>query len=387
MNEKSKILLMSADPETQDAIGSLLESEKIFESGKICQDLGAMTQYLERRAVSVALVDIDREPEQTLRLLDPIINRFNETRFVILCTGLTADLVLRSMQIGARHVQNKGAIASELGSVLCRLSNASSSRQAKRGNVVTILSAAGGCGATTLTVNLANELSLTNGDSALIIDLDEHYGAVASYLQLQGEYGICDITKKDESRIDAELISSTAVSHSKGLQVLLSPASIDFLDPGVVRGERLGRVLKACSEAYKYTLIDAPRVPMDIAAELAGASDQTLIVLQLTVKDIRHCRLLLSALARRSVPEARIMLLVNRYRKGRQVITLKDVEKVLGNISLKCLSNDFTNALRGINYGDLLSKAAPRSTLRKELVSLAGQLSKLSSEHNGYRRS
>ena len=70
-----------------------------------------------------------------------------------------------------------------------------------RGSAVTILSAGGGCGATTLAVNLAAELGAIDpsSDPPLVVDLDYHYGAVSTYLAVQGDYGVLDLLNRTVS--------------------------------------------------------------------------------------------------------------------------------------------------------------------------------------------
>ena len=43
------------------------------------------------------------------------------------------------------------------------------------GNVITVLQASGGCGATTVAINLANELRLKTSEPVLTIDLDSSF--------------------------------------------------------------------------------------------------------------------------------------------------------------------------------------------------------------------
>ncbi len=122
---------------------------------------------------------------------------------------------------------------------------------------------------------------------------------------------------------------------------------------------------------------------MDVAATLAHASEVTLVVLQPIVKDVRVTRNIIQSLIDRDVPVERIKPILNRYRKRREMITIEEAQKALGGITPECLANDYTSALRGINYGKMLSSSAPRSALRKDLVELATHLSGLEVQSNG----
>lgn len=379
-SDKIEVLLLGTEPRTKEHVGSALQLADEFKMGSIFHDFSSLVDQLEVRAAPVVLVDIDADPIEMLGRLQSIVSDFADTRFVVLTSEMDGDLVLRSMQAGIRHIQKKDTIGTELVQSLSRLGVAHSSESGERGSVVTVLSASGGCGATTLVVNLAEEIQNQNSAPVLLVDLDTHYGAVASYLGLKGRFGISDVLGHS-GRVDAQLIRSTATQHSENLHVLLSPATVDFLDPKPLDVEAVNQVIGACRAAYKFTLIDAPRHSARLAAKLAGASDRTFIVLQMTIKDMNQTRNILSALARNSNSDGRVTPVLNRFRKSRNMLGLKDARKVLGDHSLVCLSNDFKNAIRAVNYGEPLAKIAPRSALRKELVKLAGELCRQSSTH------
>lgn len=382
MAQSNNISLLTTDAATERAVSSALGSHARLSVGTRCEDYRALTGWLAHNPASLALVDIDADPDRMLDELETIVGDHAETRFVVLCSHLDAELVLRAMQAGARHVQVKGKIETEFADVLVKLLPERKEQPKRQGRVVTVLSAGGGCGATTLVVNLANETRLKTESPTLVIDLDTHYGAVGSYLEVEGRYGIADVTAQTD-RIDAEMINSTALPYTDNFDVLLSPATVDYLAPLPIHYERLEVALAAASGAYEYVFVDAPRLPMDLAADLVRASDETILLLQMTVKDLRVARSMLSALVRRGVSLDRIKPIVNRFRRQNQMITLKEAEKALGGKSLMSLSNDYPSAIRSVNYGELLAHSASRSPLRKELVRLAADVAKPHTNGNG----
>ena len=82
---------------------------------------------------------------------------------------------------------------------------------------------------------------------------------------------------------------------------------------------------------------------------------------------------MLSALGKRGVSPDRIVLLVNRYRSRKSMITLKEAQTALGEIRLECVRNDFSGATRCINYGQPLEQVAPRSPLRRDRRVIIGR--------------
>ncbi len=369
MDPKAHIVLVTGDPETENAVASALAASDQFAPGVVCRSITELHVCLEKDPAPGVLVDIDPEPKLMLKTLGPVIGAFSGTRFVVLSNQLRNELMFQAMEAGARHFLVKDSIASELTAVLQRLVLNGSGPSGGRGTVVAFLAASGGCGATTLAVNLANELQILSKEPTLLIDLDVSFGAAATYLGLHGDYGIADVLEKRDN-IDGELITTTAVAHPESIHVLLSPASTSFSRTVPLAYEHLGSALRACRQTCKYTVVDAPRVPMDAAAVISKGSSLTFVVLQLTVKDIRMARKMLTALNDRDVPPERVFPLVNRYRKGKRTITLQEAEEALGFKPL-LVSNDYKTAVRAFNFGRLLSNSAKRSTLRKDLRRLA----------------
>ena len=160
--------------QTAEAIALALEKDERFTVGHVCANLEELVGQIQTSACPAALVDIDLQPTRTLRNLDSVTKRFPDTRFIVLSQKLRNELVLEAMQVGARHFLIKDTIVSDLGQVLRRLvSNGSTNGNGvNTGPLVTVLSASGGCGATTVAVNLANELArLTSRGSLLIVRL------------------------------------------------------------------------------------------------------------------------------------------------------------------------------------------------------------------------
>lgn len=386
VSSRTEILLLTNEPVIERAVTSAINAEPRLDLVGNCRDTGELGSRLERDSIQIAVVDIDPRPEKILGDLERLVNRFTSTRFIALAAELNAELALRAMQAGVRHVQVKAGISTQLAEALCRLIPPAQEQGGQAGTALTVLSSSGGCGATTLVVNLANELQLTSFKPVLVVDLDHSYGAVATYLELQGEYGVADVLAHERT-IDAELIRTTASKQSERLHALLSPASTGFTNARPIQAEYLDLALTACKRAYTFTLVDAPRVSMDVASVLARGSETVLIVLQPSIKDVRVTRAMLDALFERGVARERIHPVVNRVRTRYQMISLQEIQKALKVDVIGCLSNDFTSAIRGINYGKPLAELAPKSKLRREMAHMAVEFSALSAGNNGKAKS
>jgi pilus assembly protein CpaE len=302
----------------------------------------------------------------------PLVARFSETRFVLLSGACDSDLMLKAMEVGARHLLLKSAIKDDLAAVLGRLLSLGGNGSSGDGAIITVLSGSGGCGATTLAFNLANELALASERPSLLIDLDRYYGAIAPYLGLKGRYGIGDLLSRD-GHIDGELLQSTTVPFAENLHVLLSPVSTAVPSSKPVSHRNMDKILCACKQSYAHTVIDAPRALHEMVATLAAASSSVLLVFQMTVKDVHVIRAERARLLERGIPDTRIILVGNRYDK-RSSVTPDEARAVLGHQPLHLIANDYRTAVDCVNFGRPLSKAAPSSPLRRDIRQLIDAL-------------
>lgn len=372
MEPKQTVLLLTHEATIATAVSAALAKHDAFAANGTYGDLGSLASRLAQSPAPAVLVDIDPDAHRMLSELETLVTRFPQTRFVVLSHDTSSQLILKAMTVGVRQYLPKTSVAAELAGVLERLVPRQEVPRAQ-GSLIPIFGASGGCGATTMAVNLADQLQRLTQGPALISDLDLVLGGVGSYLGLSGPFSLADVATKS-GRIDPELVRSTALAYSDRLHVLLSPASSHFFDPPRVQMDNLPAVFEACRGACPVTIVDAPRAPIDVAAALAGPSLATLIVFQLNVKDVRTAQNLMLALGERGVNPSQLIPVVNRYQKRNTMVNLEDAQRALPGVKLWLVRNDYPAASRALNYGQPLSQSAPRSALFADLRDLAEHL-------------
>lgn len=365
------VLLLTTDSSTIATVSAALSSNGQLGNGNVYGRLSDVITRLERGGVPAVLLDIDGQPDGLLHQIEPLARKFVDTKFIALARDVRQELLFEAMAVGVRHVLQKSAIAADLSNVLHRLCPEGGS--GVRGMVVSVLSAGGGCGGTTLSVNLAAELPLDNNSPNLVVDLDHTYGAAGTYLGLDGEYGVVDLLNRS-GHLDGQLVQSTALSSSSTLHAMLSTPKRHLGQSVSYDAKRIGEFVDACKSAYKWTVIDVPRVSLDVAAAMVTRSHVTLLPMQLMIKDIQVARQILSGLTERGVSTGRVMVLATRYRKRGYAITLEEAARAIGLPEaqpLGTLSNDFAAVTEAANLGKPLMTVSPRSDYRRDVQKLA----------------
>lgn len=380
-----EFLVVSTNVPICQAVGAALSTDTLVSAGS-CNDLASLPRRLDQHHVDLVFVDLDgsADPARFFDRLETVTSRHIHTRFIVLANELSAPVVIQAMQAGARHVQLKSSIPTELDGVVRRLMLSAASSWAVGGAIISVFSASGGCGTTTIAMNLAHELKLASERPVLLVDLDYAYGALMYYLGVSARYGVADVLNHPGD-IDPQLVSSTVAHYEKDLHVLMSPANGEVAEASTILPERLDAAIQACKATYGHTVVDAPRVSGKIAASLAEASSMALIVMQASVKDIRVGKARIAALLEAGMPPDRIRPILNRHRKRRQMISLEEAQQALGAVRLRTLSNDYPSVIKSINHGKPLAAVAPRSILRREIYALAQEVDQLNTKQNGVR--
>ncbi len=370
---ESNIMLMTQDRTIADTVKTALKGDKSLLLTDVCRESTKLRVNFSVATPQVVIMDIDPDQSQILQDLGAITSMYPEIRAVVLSERYDNELILQAMQAGARNFLQKKTIASELVKILRQLLPNELEEKRELGSVISVFSTAGGCGATTIAVNLSNELRLVSADRVLTIDLDNFYGTVSSYLGIKGKYGIADVLSHD-GKIDRHLIETSASVHMKDFHILASPAGLESPKTKSIKHDNLIKVLESCRQVYKYTIIDAPRVKESVINDLAAVSDVILIVFQLMVKDVKFARNLITALTKSQVSSEKIMLLANRFGKCSSVVSLEDWQKALGVERLHKIRSDWRKAINCINCGQPIAQVAPRSRFRKDFKRLADKI-------------
>jgi pilus assembly protein CpaE len=375
--KSADVLVLTREKETAAAARAALESGSAAATPDLCDSMMEMRTRLSKAATGgeykVAIVDIDENPEHVLFELSKVIATYPHTRFVVISKDFNEKLVLHAMQAGARHFLRKSSIPTELDRVLERLLAQGTQGPERLGSVLSVFSCSGGCGATMAAINIANELRLAHAKRVVIMDLDPHYGSVATYLGVKGKYGIGHVLAR-EGPIDKHVIQSTAISYGDGFDVLLSPASAQADTGLALNYAKLLGTLEACREAYDYIVIDAPRISQPVMADLASITRIGVVVFQLTVRDVGYASSLVAFLAERGIPRERILPLANRARRRGPLLKLEDSQRAIGATSLCPIRSDWAKAMKSVNRGLPLSDVARRSGLRRDYRRLAAKI-------------
>lgn len=233
------------------------------------------------------------------------------------------------------------------------------------GKLITVFSAKGGVGKTTLSVNIASYLAST-GARTLLVDLDLMFGDVAISLQLLPTTSLMDLTAM-QGHLDAQGLESVVTRHQPtGLAVLAAPA-----DPADAERIPIAVVVELLATArltYDYVVVDTPPAMTEPVLAALDVSDLTVLIATLDIPAVKNLRITMNTLDALGSPIENRTVVLNRA-DMKVGLTAKEVEVALRHSLTAELPNHLSVAAAG-NRGIALSVAEPKNVFASALRQL-----------------
>jgi pilus assembly protein CpaE len=198
---------------------------------------------------------------------------------------------------------------------------------APRGKVVTVFSAKGGCGKTTVATNLAVALADHGRREVCLVDLDLAFGDVAIALQLFPAHTIADAVALSGS-LDEAGLAGLLTPHSPGLTTLVAP-----LEPGAAEGipaSLVVDILRILQNMFDFVVVDTPPAFTDHVLAAFDASEVLALIATLDVPALKNLKLTLETLDLLNYSRDKWRVILNRA-DAKVGLALHDVEATLNS--------------------------------------------------------
>jgi pilus assembly protein CpaE len=235
--------------------------------------------------------------------------------------------------------------------------------------VIGITSVAGGSGATTIAVNLANEIAENLSRSTILAELTLQMGSVASMLNLKPRFTLPHVLREIH-RVDDYLLEKTLVPVSERLKVLAAAHdhnSVPFFVP-----EHVVKIVECLRKLASVTVLDMPGTFDELEFQVLKTCDQVIVIATQSVPSLRSLKSFCE-----SLPEERVVhslwVVLNRYNPGLKGFTCEDVKDALGVARVYPIANDFRAVNSSVNKGRPLRQVAPGTPILRDLNCLIDQ--------------
>jgi pilus assembly protein CpaE len=253
-------------------------------------DVRAATRALEQEATPVTLiVDIGSipDPMQALDALarvcmpDVRVLVIGERSDIAFYRQMTRDLCVAEY---LHKPLTRDTVARLFGPLLAGQAAAAAEALGRGSQVVSVCGARGGCGATTVAVNLAVQLAASSRGHVALLDLHLRGGNAGLMLGVRPGTGL-RVALEQPDRVDALFLDRVGIPINDRLRLIAAEEPMDSLPAPTEAGLR--QVLEMLRHRFNHVVIDLPMPPGAAERAALAASRQTVLVLGPDIAGIR----------------------------------------------------------------------------------------------------
>ena len=280
---------------------------------------------IARLDTPVVLVDLDKDVEQAMRVIESICSRNASTTVMAYSSRNDSTLMRRSMQAGAREFLTEPLLPETLAEAFTRASARRPNQEKAVGKTLVFMPSKGGVGVTTIALNFALLLSKESGAKVVVVDLDFELGEIALGLGMTATFSVVDALL-NPARLDKEFLSTLLLRNSSGLAVLAAPEEYNFFHSPV---EGAGKLFHILREEFAYVVVDAGTCHSHVQESVFEAADTLYLVTELTFPALRNAHRIISFFSARDKSRG-LEVIVNRFSSRHDGIDEKSATKAMG---------------------------------------------------------
>lgn len=290
-------------------------------------------------------------------------------RVVVLGDEGDTDEVLMCFRAGADEYLPKPWRPGDMRDVLERTrirENFAPLETGRRGNVIGVMGARGGCGTTTLSSNLA--FALSREHSTVLVDFHFGQGDLALFFDAYPDHTLRDLTDSD-LEIDGAIIQGTVVRHKSGLNLLLLPLGDSETPPPA---ERLRAAVTELRRLYDYVVLDMGS-NAGLIPELCQDVSRFVLAVNQDLPSMLAGGRKLESMTALSEGGAGPAVVVNSYTPG-SAVGVKQIMRMLECREAHLVRRGGNSAIMSINEGAPLLETDPRGKPSRDIERFADRL-------------
>lgn len=235
----------------------------------------------------------------------------------------------------------------------------------REGQVITVFSAKGGCGKSTLATNLAVALS-GGGKRVCLIDLDLAFGDVAILMQLSPERTIADAIGVAD-RIDDTGFRSLLTRFRPGLEVLLAPIKPALAEE--VGRELITELLHLARGDFDYVVVDTASVFSEQMLAALDASHHYVLLATPELPSLKNLRVTLDMFDLLEYRREARTVVLNRA-DSKVGLSMPDIQKAL-RVPIEAFIPSSRDVPLSANRGVPLAVSHPQHAVSAAVAQLA----------------
>ncbi len=377
MAAKIKVLITDDTQTTRVSIRKLIEFHpEIAVVGEAANAEEAIAKTKELQP-DIVLMDINMPGMDGIAATAVLAAEAPQASIVIMSVQGEKEYLRRAMTAGAKDYLTKPFSGDELLQTIRQVYGNEQQRRKvvtldkkAEGTVMTVFSAKGGVGKTTLAVNLGVAIAAKTRQRVCIVDADLQFGDVSLFLNLLPKATVADLVA-DIDGLDGKQLAGYLTRYNEYVDVLAAPHRPEQAE--LVTGAHLSAALKVLRTVYQYVIVDtAPSFNEAMLATLDEA-DQVLVVSSLDLPTIKNVKLCLEIMDSLAYGGEKVKLVLNRA-SSEGGMGVKEVEESLRRSFAGTVPSDGKVVVGSVNRGVPFVVTNPEAPVSQSIFALARNL-------------
>ena len=369
MKKDIKVFIIDKDEISASVIFSYLKETEIDMNIGIYNKLEQAENDISDKDLNIFIVDISENAEFISEQIERTENKYQNCKFIITSYKLNSDIMVKFLRKSKKEFFEKPLIKGDFISKFSQMINKLTSEQdfTGHGKIITVYSNKGGLGKTTIAVNLAMELALSDKTKkTVIVDINSYLGDVTTFLDMTPTYDIHYIADKLFSSPNlSEIISS--YKGADNLYVLAdSPYRENSND---IPSNALVNLFNALRKEFEYIVVDCSSAITDKTKVLFELTDKILLITVANLPTVNNCKKCLDFFEKNKI-NSKLLMVLNRYSQTDEC-SITDIEEYLLYNFSATVPNDWHTVSGSINKGITVSEFAKDSVVSNSFGRLA----------------
>lgn len=236
--------------------------------------------------------------------------------------------------------------------------------------VIAVSSVTGGCGATTLAINLAWEVATVYEKDCILVELSAHLGRLALNLDLKPKVSTYDVLTQS-GPLDIENVKWGLIKLMERLQVLAGPWKLPARVP--VAAERFHQLIEQLRQLASVVVVDVPSSFDEVYWDTLQQADNVLLVGEQSVPSIHDLAVVREALDQPG-RRGEYSFVINKYDSSERTFGLARLRELLPASVLHTVALDVKAFRACLNNGTVLRNEVPNSRALQDIDALARTL-------------
>lgn len=211
-----------------------------------------------------------------------------------------------------------------------RTSGKPSTPDHEKGKIISVLSAKGGLGVSTIALNLSLTINRAPEHRAVVVELRPGFGSISLMLGVPETSALVPLLRKEADSIAETDLQNALVNHKSGLAMLLAsyqPSDNHFQSAA----EQMKAIVAELATMFTHVVVDlGPGLP-ESSAHVVEISNQVIVVIEPVMTTLKQTRALLDELSMKVLGLGAIQVVqVNRVRVDGHV-PLREIQNELGH--------------------------------------------------------